>query len=207
MNDIFRQDNIPEQNYKTPIATADVIISVIQEVLGNKIVSQLPEKLEWITPQLREKILSRLKFIEYHSNMKPYNWENGFLFSTDFSIVRTFKDFQKGNLNKEVNDMPDNDSIMKYIEFLDKDRRDMELRLSEDKKEMEKRLTDDRRESEERYNKTVERIEAKMEKISADNTSFIKEHRFWVVTTIIAIVGLCVLAYFATGQLVASIVH
>lgn len=53
-------------------------------------------------------------------------------------------------LAKKVSEMPDNNDFMKYIDLLDKDRRDVESRFREDKRDMELRLSESQKESEKR---------------------------------------------------------
>lgn len=99
--------------------------------------------------------------------------------------------------------MPNENDFMKYIDLLDKDRRDME-----------KRLTDDRKESEQRIASYIEKLNDKIDKVSEkidqqkdDNVKSNREHRAWSIATIIAIAGLVVAAFYGTAQIVVSILQ
>lgn len=66
-------------------------------------------------------------------------------------------------------DKMENDKILeKYIESVDKDRREMEKRLTEDRREMERRLTEERRLSEDRIDKRMDQVLNTVEKYSTD---------------------------------------
>ena len=99
--------------------------------------------------------------------------------------------------------MDHNKILEKYIDTVDKDRREMEKRITEERREMEKRITEERRLSEERMenrfnetmvsikelsanvNKSVEKLENKVE-----NTS--NHIRNLTLTTIWSVVGISV---------------
>lgn len=82
---------------------------------------------------------------------------------TPFTKGETIQNDSSGGVNL------DNSKILeKYIESVDKDRREMEQRLSEDRRDMEKRLTEERRLSEDRIEKRMEQVLNTVEKYSSD---------------------------------------
>lgn len=104
---------------------------------------------------------------------------------------------------KESRSRDMDDNLMKYIELLDKDRRDME-----------KRLTDERKDSEERYNKTVDKLESKVDALSNKFDGFsenveqkLVEQRKWLIGVLIAVVGIIVTLGIGFSQIILTILQ
>jgi len=92
---------------------------------------------------------------------------------------------------KGISQMSDQDVIVKYIDILDKDRR-----------EMEKRLTEDRKESEKRINDTVSRMECSINELNHD----VKQTRGLTITAVIGISAIIIASVIALSQIVTQLV-
>lgn len=92
---------------------------------------------------------------------------------------------------KGTSQMNDQDIILKYIDILDKDRR-----------EMEKRLTEDRKETESRISATIDRMEASVNELSHD----VKQTRGLTITAVIGIAAIIIASVFALAQIVTQLV-
>lgn len=104
------------------------------------------------------------------------------------------------------------DNIMKYIDILDKDRRDMEKRLSDDKKDMEDRLSQERKDSEDRYNKAVDKLETrvgnlddKFDRFSENVDNKLSEQRKFLISILVAVVGIIVALGIGFTQIILTI--
>lgn len=104
--------------------------------------------------------------------------------------------------------MPDNNDFMKYIDLLDKDRRDMEKRLTDDRKDMENRLASERKDSEDRINKSIDDLKEEFRLLRGD----IKDQKKFQIATVVSIVGLVIAtaaiaisAFYGSGQLASAL--
>ncbi|MCL2852531.1 MAG: hypothetical protein FWE20_05800 [Defluviitaleaceae bacterium] len=103
--------------------------------------------------------------------------------------------------------------MQKYIDRLDQDRRDMELRLREDRQNMEQRLNDDRRASEERSEKAALRlekhltqVEQRVENLSKQVRSEGVSTRKWMIGTFIAVVAIAAATIFGILSMVMAVI-
>lgn len=92
------------------------------------------------------------QIIKLESYKKPGKISTDINIFNDSSNVETHDNYYTGEAKsrEETKTMPDSNDFMKYIDLLDRDRRDMESRFREDKRDMELRLSENQKESEKR---------------------------------------------------------
>lgn len=90
----------------------------------------------------------------YERNINEFGESGTELISlNDTNLANKGDTFCYNNIKEEVFDMDENKILEKYLDKIDKDRREQEQRLNENIRSMEQRITEERRLSEERMEK------------------------------------------------------
>lgn len=133
---------------------------------------------------------------------------------------KTYSTAHRSNVEaqlEEADTMDDNKILEKYLDKVDQDRRDMEIRLTQDRRESEKRIEEQRRLSEERmesrfnevmnsWQKTNDKIDITYNRLENKVDSSVKGMEDKLDNTYKWIIGTCIATIIGIAAMVISVI-